>query len=40
VNESVTKEAALEWLLDLGYTVMHGPDLSPGEPDTIYVASL
>ncbi len=31
-TESVVEEAALAWLRDLGYTVLHGPDIAPGEP--------
>ena len=31
-TESVVEEAALEWLADLGYTILHGPDIAPGEP--------
>ena len=31
-TESVVEEAALEWLTDLGYTVLHGPEIAPGEP--------
>ncbi|MCC6153172.1 MAG: type I restriction endonuclease subunit R [Candidatus Hydrogenedentes bacterium] len=29
--ESVVEEAALAWLVDLGYAVMHGPQIAPGE---------
>ncbi|HNT77771.1 MAG TPA: type I restriction endonuclease, partial [Anaerolineae bacterium] len=31
-TESVVEEAALAWLADLGYTILHGPDIAPGEP--------
>jgi type I restriction enzyme R subunit len=31
-TESVVEEAALDWLRALGYTILHGPDLAPGEP--------
>ena len=31
VTESVVEEAALEWLANLGYTVLNGPDIAPGE---------
>ncbi len=31
-TESVVEEAALDWLADLGYTILHGPDIAPGEP--------
>ncbi|MEX2158631.1 MAG: type I restriction endonuclease subunit R [Dehalococcoidia bacterium] len=30
--ESTVEEAALEWLEGLGYDVLHGPDIGPGEP--------
>ncbi len=29
-SESVVEEAALGWLEALGYSVAHGPDISPG----------
>ena len=29
--ESEVEEATLEWLHDLGYTILHGPDILPGE---------
>ena len=31
-TESVVEEAALVWLELLGYAVLHGPDIAPGEP--------
>jgi len=31
-SESVVEEAALEWLGGLGYAVLFGPDIAPGEP--------
>ena len=31
-TESVVEEAALEWFGELGYRVIHGPDIAPGEP--------
>jgi type I restriction enzyme R subunit len=31
-TESVVEEAALAWLGELGYTILHGPDLAVGEP--------
>ncbi|MDQ6739302.1 MAG: HsdR family type I site-specific deoxyribonuclease, partial [Actinomycetota bacterium] len=31
-SESVVEAAALEWFAALGYTVLHGPDIAPGEP--------
>jgi type I restriction enzyme, R subunit len=30
--ESVVEEAALDWLSELGYTVLHGPEIALGEP--------
>ena len=32
-TESVVEEAALAWLESLGYSVLHGPDITAGEPD-------
>jgi hypothetical protein len=31
VTESVVEDAALAWLESLGYTIKHGPDITPGE---------
>ena len=31
-TESVVEEAALEWLAELGWTVLHGPEIAYGEP--------
>jgi type I restriction enzyme R subunit len=31
-TESVVEEAALEWFGGLGYAVIHGPSIAPGEP--------
>ncbi len=31
-TESVVEEAALGWLGDLGYAVLHGPDIAAGQP--------
>jgi type I restriction enzyme R subunit len=31
-TESVVEEAALDWLRELGYTVVFGPAIAPGEP--------
>ena len=31
-TESTVEEAALEWLEGLGYEVLHGPEIAPGEP--------
>jgi type I restriction enzyme R subunit len=30
-TESIVEDAALEWLHHLGYTILHGPDVAPGE---------
>ena len=30
--ESTVEGAALEWLAGLGYQVLPGPDIGPGEP--------
>ncbi len=35
--ESIVEQAALAWLEDLGYAVVHGPDISPGG-DTLTLA--
>ncbi len=32
LNESIVKDAALEWFDELGYAIGHGPHLAPGEP--------
>ena len=32
LSESVVEDAALEWFNKLGYTILHGPDIAPGEP--------
>jgi type I restriction enzyme R subunit len=31
-TESIVEQAALAWLESLGYTILHGPDIAPGEP--------
>lgn len=31
LTESVVEEATLEWFKDLGYSIIHGPDIAPGE---------
>ena len=31
ITESATEEAALSWLAGLGYSVLHGPEIAPGE---------
>ena len=33
IYESDIEEAALEWFTDLGYTVLHGPDIAPDNPN-------
>ena len=32
ISESVVEDAALEWFKTLGYSVLHGPEIAPGEP--------
>src|SRR4051812_49115553 len=32
LTEATVEVAALEWLADLGYAIVHGPDIAPGEP--------
>src|SRR5579872_6371076 len=31
-SESIVEEAALGWLADIGYAVLHGPDIAAGQP--------
>jgi len=31
-TESVVEDAALEWFGELGYSILHGPEIAPGEP--------
>ena len=31
-SESSVEDAALDWLTGLGYSVLHGPDISPDGP--------
>ncbi len=33
IYESDIEEATLEWLAELGYTVLHGPDIAPDTPN-------
>ncbi len=33
LNESVVENAAISWFAQIGYTVGHGPNLAPGEPE-------
>ena len=30
--EDTVEQAAIDWLRDLGYTYIHGPQIAPGEP--------
>jgi type I restriction enzyme R subunit len=30
-TESIVEDAALAWLESLGWTVVHGPEIAPGE---------
>jgi type I restriction enzyme R subunit len=32
INESVVEQAALAWRESLGYAILFGPDIAPGEP--------
>ncbi len=32
LNESVVEQAALAWLESLGYGIVSGPEIAPGEP--------
>jgi type I restriction enzyme R subunit len=31
-SESIVEDAAFAWLDELGYSVLHGPDIGIGEP--------
>ncbi len=33
MNESVVEEATLDWLAELGYETLNGPDIAPDEPN-------
>ena len=33
IYESDIEETSLDWLTELGYTVLHGPDIAPDTPD-------
>ena len=33
ITEAVVEEAALAWLADLGWSVVHGPDIAPNTPN-------
>ena len=32
LNESTVETTTLEWFEDLGYDILHGPEIAPGEP--------
>jgi len=32
IAESIVEAAALSWFADLGYVLLHGPEIAPGEP--------
>lgn len=32
LNESIVEDAALGWFGEMGYAIVHGPQLAPGEP--------
>ena len=32
ITENILEQTCLEWLAELGWTVLHGPDLAPGMP--------
>ena len=36
-TESIIEQAALDWLKDLGYTVVFGGEIAPGEPAAAYL---
>ena len=48
VTESIIEDTALAWFEGLGYEIIHGPDITPGEPgaerdsyaDTLLVSRL
>ena len=33
-TESVVEDAALEWFGELGYSILHGPEIAPGESES------
>jgi len=35
ISESIVEEATLSWLAGLGYSILHGPDIAPGEPSAL-----
>ena len=32
VTESTVEDAALHWFEGMGYSILHGPGIAPGEP--------
>lgn len=32
ICESAIEEAVLDWFDELGWSLLHGPDIAPGEP--------
>ena len=34
LTESTVEDASLNWLRELGYAVLHGPDIAPSEPSS------
>ena len=32
ITENILEQTCLEWLAELGWTVLHGPDLAPVMP--------
>jgi hypothetical protein len=40
LTESTVEEAALEWLNELGYAVLHGPEIEPEGPRQIISGAL
>ena len=38
LTESIVEDAALAWFEELGYSVLYGPDITPGEPNTEQVS--
>gem|GEM_PF-6970326 len=34
ISESHLEQTALSWFANLGYQILHGPDIAPGESQT------
>jgi len=34
ISEDTVEQAALQWLSEIGYSIVHGAHIAPGEPDT------